>query len=42
MNTFGGVVGDELGGGAIRVELDLVDCWNNLLSLAFIHTIAVP
>lgn len=30
VDSFGGVVGDKLGGGVVGVEFDLVDCWDDL------------
>lgn len=30
VDAFGGVVGDELGGGVVGVKLDLVDGWDDL------------
>lgn len=30
VDSFGGVVGDELWGGVVGVEFDLVDCWDDL------------
>lgn len=30
MDSFGGIVCDELGGGVVGVEFDLVYCWDDL------------
>ena len=32
VDALGGVICDELGGGVVGVEFDLVDCWNDLVT----------
>jgi hypothetical protein len=36
VDSFGGVVGDELGGWVVGVEFDLVYCWDDLGWLAWL------
>lgn len=36
VDAFGGVVGDEFGGGVVGVEFDLVYCWDDLRVLVSI------